>query len=501
MDPLEKFETKMEKEELEVLEGKKEAFYAILTENYQQVSNDIKVLKDTKLPELPTLPTKELTDEIFRLTTEAEIKLNSTQDMFQKLLILQTLIIEKMGPEEWSNSSHKQDFTTCIKTNAKLAASIQGYNNWLYQTEQRLKQEAPNDEEDDENFNETDPSTLTIIQDMIKSQNKNTYIPKINKFTGETYDDYLIFKERWDIVEKDLKALGKDKGELLAILKSKIDNPTAKKILEIFPETEKYYSRALEELDQHFLNKTISINEILRSLLELNKRKIQHNFKSVQDFYFKNRKLWAQMSRIKIKQEDLGEIIFSAILERGLSTKLSEHWTKRVQQLDKKKDDDKKYADNILEVIKTEMSFLERQALNLNTDDTTPQSRSSHQIPKKQNCQLCSKTNHQTPQCRQLKNLTPQQLIDKCKQLKLCTICLYNHNYKECNSKTSCYICKQKHHHLLHKIFNKAHENKPNYNKLGAKTKYSPPQPHPHQHQQQQQQAQQRSTDRYVHPN
>lgn len=65
-------------------------------------------------------------------------------------------------------------------------------------------------------------------------------------------------------------------------------------------------------------------------------------------------------------------------------------------------------------------------------------------------CVICKKS-HSIYRCEVFKDLSPEQRLDKVRQLNLCENCLKTHkDNSTCPSKFSCTVCKSRHHHMVH---------------------------------------------------
>jgi len=98
------------------------------------------------------------------------------------------------------------------------------------------------------------------------------------------------------------------------------------------------------------------------------------------------------------------------------------------------------------------LTFIEQRAFMLETISAQPTATFRHQsVHNEESCKICHLGQHNLRACSRFQQMYPKARRQAIIQVGACTNCLSTaHKVKNCGSPTTCLVCQQRHHSLLH---------------------------------------------------
>jgi len=98
------------------------------------------------------------------------------------------------------------------------------------------------------------------------------------------------------------------------------------------------------------------------------------------------------------------------------------------------------------------MTFIERRACMLKTISAQPTATLRHQsVHNEESCKICHLGQHNLRACSRIQQMDPKARRQAIIQVGACTNCLSTaHKVENCGSPTTCRVCQQRLHSLLH---------------------------------------------------
>jgi len=111
-------------------------------------------------------------------------------------------------------------------------------------------------------------------------------------------------------------------------------------------------------------------------------------------------------------------------------------------------------ADALTEIqtLRSVLTFVERHACMLETISAQPTATLCHQsVHNEESCKVCHLGKHNLRACSRVQQMDPKARRQAIIQVGACTNCLStSHKVENCGSPTTCRVCQQRHHSLLH---------------------------------------------------
>ncbi|XP_054709666.1 uncharacterized protein LOC129219330 [Uloborus diversus] len=253
--------------------------------------------------------------------------------------------------------------------------------------------------------------------------------------------------EEWNLFKTQFNSLINENPELSESEKLHYLRGSLKGEAKILETTDDSFSSLFKALEQRDENKRIIVDCHINNILNIQpiKHESAKDLRIILDNVKKNLRSLKLLDFARDKLSNA--ILLNVVLEK------LDRETRKQYELTLK---DKEVPD-----FDALLEFLERRCQILNSISANISCKSKSFIVKSNNiskiCVACKTQTHQLYHCDKFKAMKLSERIDLVKKYRLCFNCLSDrHLVSQCNSKSSCFVCKKKlnHHTLLHKYVN-----------------------------------------------
>lgn len=288
-------------------------------------------------------------------------------------------------------------------------------------------------------------------------------LPRIQlpTFSGK-YEDWPTYQDLFNALVHNTKLTNVQK---LHYLKTSVSGE-AELLLRHIQITDSNYKQAWESLEKRFGNKKMIVNSLLKRLF-CQKKIINHSASQIKTLLDTTTECINSLNNLKINTESWDPMIIFLVGQK-LDTELLKDWEQQSHKDANESDELPKWEDmkkfleakfRTMELVAPVATYTRdrnqiHKSFHVAAEESEDNSfQSAHaSVTSQPSCSYC-KGEHYIFHCKDFAKRTVAQRQDFVKNNRLCFNCLVpNHNVFRCRQKTSCRVCRKKHHSLLHQI-------------------------------------------------
>lgn len=284
--------------------------------------------------------------------------------------------------------------------------------------------------------------------------NKAVKLPRIviPKFSGD-YAEWITFRDLFtSLIDKNEDI---DNVQKLQYLKGHLTGE-AEQLLRHIPIANNGYQQGWTLLNERYNNKQYLVNCIFKRFFSLKPISIESS-SCIKSFLDSINDMINGLSNLDINTESW-DVLIIYIMSQKLDVESRKMWESKVSTITNHSNvlpSLTKFKD-FLETRYHSLEFLDSKFSKTKSYNNSKSSCvnlhvSSNQHDTNKVCECCNSSPHKILYCNKFKELSVNDKRDFVQHHRLCFNCLlYSHVAKHCRSRTSCQICKRRHHTLLH---------------------------------------------------